>query len=203
MIEPGSRFGLGAKSRQVGRRRGAGVQDHLQGHGAAQASLARLIDDAHTAAAELFEELIVAERHARPPARGAVGRVGIAFVVRRCQGRFLARTAARPASQDLAARRASAGRHAVGHQHRGPQTAQVVGQFGMRGGQGLDVGRLAALQAVDQRVGQLGQQALAIFRRRRWLRRSGRLRGHDAWPSPPDCEGGSCSSARRRRMARR
>ena len=61
MIQPGHRLGFSAKALHRLARRQLSGQDHLHGDDAVQAALTRPVDHAHPAAADLFQQLVVAE----------------------------------------------------------------------------------------------------------------------------------------------
>jgi hypothetical protein len=65
VIEVGCLFRLGAKPLPVRRRSEVASQDHLQGHDAVEADLPSLVDNAHAAAGDLFEQLVIAEGSSR------------------------------------------------------------------------------------------------------------------------------------------
>ncbi len=64
MVQPGCRLSLAAKPRQVGRGGQFAAKDHLERDDPSQADLPRREDDPHTAATDLFENLVIAERAA-------------------------------------------------------------------------------------------------------------------------------------------
>ncbi len=87
VVEVGGVFGLGAEAAQlVGAGQGA-VADHLEGHQAAQRQLPRPVDDAHAAARDFPQHLVIAEA---PPRRRGAGLAGGAAPQRRHQGGDLA-----------------------------------------------------------------------------------------------------------------
>ena len=61
MIEVGRRLGLGVEALDVGLVGELAGQDHLEGDGAVEADLPGLEDDAHAAAGDLADDLVVAE----------------------------------------------------------------------------------------------------------------------------------------------
>ena len=61
MFEASGGAGLGLEPRQFLRSGELAAQDHLEGDGALKAALPRLVDDAHAAAAQLIEQVVVAE----------------------------------------------------------------------------------------------------------------------------------------------
>ena len=61
MIEAGSGLGLATKARQRLARIGVVTQNTFQRNDAARVSLPRAIDHAHAAAADLFQNLIIAD----------------------------------------------------------------------------------------------------------------------------------------------
>ena len=61
MIELRGRLGLGAEALHIGVVGELTCEDHLQGDGAIERFLPRLVDDAHAAAADFFEQVVVAE----------------------------------------------------------------------------------------------------------------------------------------------
>jgi hypothetical protein len=69
VIQPGGRLRLQLEAADGARRGQALAQDHLQGHGAVQRHLAGPEDDAHTAAGDLFQQLVAGEQVGR---RGAL-----------------------------------------------------------------------------------------------------------------------------------
>ena len=73
MVEVGGGLGLGVEPLDVGVVGELAGEDHLEGHGAVQADLPRLVDDPHAAAGDLAEQLVVAEAPGMP-GRGGSGR---------------------------------------------------------------------------------------------------------------------------------
>ena len=69
MIEIGRRLGLALKALHVVGRGELTGEDHLQGHDAVEAHLPGLVDDAHAAAGDLLQQLVVAEVTDSSPAR--------------------------------------------------------------------------------------------------------------------------------------
>jgi len=85
MLQPGRGFRLGAKPGQAHRPGMRSRQDHFQRDDALQAKVPRLIDHAHAAATELFQDLVtgndlafqrvrvrgqrLADRHGQQPSR--------------------------------------------------------------------------------------------------------------------------------------
>ena len=66
-------LGFGSKPRKVGRRRELAAENHLHRDHAVEASLPGPIDDAHSAAAQLGEQFIIADRSRERCARQGVG----------------------------------------------------------------------------------------------------------------------------------
>jgi len=83
VVEVGGGLGLGAEALQVGRGRPRAGQQHLEGDDATQAFLPRLVDDAHAAARDLVEHLVIAEvaELARPGRQQVAQRGGEAVEV--------------------------------------------------------------------------------------------------------------------------
>src|SRR5688572_24544923 len=65
MLESGDGLGLGAEAGAVFFRREARIAHHLECNEPVQAFLPGLVDDAHPAAAQLFEDFIIPERRGR------------------------------------------------------------------------------------------------------------------------------------------
>ena len=61
VLQPGRGLGLGAEALQVVVRRQRAGEDHFQGDDAVERSLPGLVDDAHAAAADLGQQLVIAE----------------------------------------------------------------------------------------------------------------------------------------------
>ena len=66
MVEVGGRLGLGVEALHVGVGGQLAGQDHLEGDDAIEADLPGLVDDAHAAAGDLLQQLVVAEIAHRP-----------------------------------------------------------------------------------------------------------------------------------------
>ena len=64
MKQLGNGFRLGAKPRQADLTNMRSRQDHLQGDQALQPTVPRLVDDAHAATAEFFQDVITRNGHA-------------------------------------------------------------------------------------------------------------------------------------------
>ena len=106
---------------------------HFERYPPAERYLFRLVDDAHTAAADFADQAEVAERAGRP----------------------------RGVSPGRRHRDAARGRRAPQlrqHLHRRQQPPQTVGMFGMFADIGVDVDRVAVLQAIDDFLDQVGQR---------------------------------------------
>ena len=61
VVEVGRRLGLGVEAHDIGLVGKLSGEDHLQGDGAVEADLPGLEDDAHAAAGDLPDDLVVAE----------------------------------------------------------------------------------------------------------------------------------------------
>ena len=130
MVEVRGGLGLAAKPRQVGRTGQVPPEEHLDRHGSSQAPLQGPVDDAHAAAADLLEQLVVAQRHRqRRDARNKTA-------VRMPTGRHHdpRRRAADPGGpvglrSPVDDRRFPG--HRIGHEHRREEFPQLAGQIGM------------------------------------------------------------------------
>src|SRR5262249_30512676 len=69
MLESGRSSRLGPEAREIGSRGQCAALDHLEGHDAPQALLARLIDDPHPSFADALEEFVIADRASRAGTR--------------------------------------------------------------------------------------------------------------------------------------
>ncbi len=114
MVEEGGGADFRLEAGKVFRRGELAAQDHLQGDGALEAAVPGPVDDAHAAAAQLFQEVIVAEG-SRERRRGGCGRG--TFRAERTTGTTL--------------------REGVGDLHGRPQLAQFLGQVRAAGGGAL------------------------------------------------------------------
>ena len=152
VVEVGRRLRLGAEALHVGRRRQLAGQDHLEGDDAVQAHLPRLVDDAHAAAGDLLQQLVVAEvAHRRPRGHGRA--------LPGCQGRRGAERLGQAAKLVLV----------------GEEGPQFPGEVGVPAQQLVSVGSLAE----TFRLQVVGQDAVdALFA----LARNGGFVGHESLP---------------------
>ena len=85
VVELGGGLGLGLEAPQVGRGGELAGENHFQGDDPVERRLPRLVDDAHAAAGDLFQQLVVAEQASEtlcrfplerltPPGRGLIHR---------------------------------------------------------------------------------------------------------------------------------
>jgi hypothetical protein len=111
VVERGRRLRLVAEAMDGGLVGEPGAQDHLERHGAAEARVARLVDDAHAAAAELLEDLVVGEAR-RVGGGGEGGKLvggGRAVLQRAAQEAARAQARGRVGGERFAAARAARG----------------------------------------------------------------------------------------------
>ncbi len=143
MVQPGGRLGLAAKPREVGCGGQLAAKDHLERHDPSEADLPRAEHDAHAAATDLLENLVIADAltglEGRRPARGARGALDRIEHLRHA-GKIL------------------------GHHGRRPKHADFVDQVGMPPSQSLEVGILTVPRLGSHFVEQVEHNRVAILR---------------------------------------
>ena len=165
MVEPGGGLRLAAEAGQIGLRGELAAKEHLHRDGAPQAPLPGPVDDPHAAAADLLEEVVVAERRREGDLAGgeAVGRLEVAMgrVRRRRGGRIVGTGRGGAAGEDL-----RFVRHRVGEHHRREQLTELRREIGMDAGERLEPHSGGARGTVGKLVEEAGQPLFLGHRER-------------------------------------
>ena len=123
MVEPGRGFGLATKSGEIGPAGEVAAQEHFEGDRAAEALLRGAVDDAHTAAADLLDQLVIAEGGRKRRRAGREPRTA------RPDGGFTEHHLIDASLATLEHCGLFGDR--VGHEHGGEEFAEMSGQVGM------------------------------------------------------------------------